>query len=199
MSRDDLPGSVVLASASSRRRRLLARLVPDFRVVEPQVDERGIEAGGPGATALERAGAKAGQVARSSPDSLVIAADTLVSCGGRILGKPGNRDQARRMLRVLGTERHCVVTAVCVVTPDGRRRSEVARADIEMRRFSEEEIDRYVSDPDVLNRAGAYALRHPDPNVLRLDGSPSCVEGLPLEELKGILQSLYPGWQAGTE
>lgn len=196
MSKAELPGPVVLASKSPERRRLLAGVIPQFQVVVPGVDESKIHGEAPGETALKRAQAKARQVARERPDALVIAADTVVECEGRLLGKPRDREHARRMLRTLGSRPHSVVTALCVVTPDGREATRVAATEMHMKEFTEEQIEHYASQPGALERAGVYALQHPDPNVRRLEGSPSCVQGLPLEELDEILESLYPASRA---
>lgn len=196
MSKAEFPVGVVLASKSPERKRLLATLIPQFDVVTSDVDESKIQGEDPGETALKRAQAKARQVAGERPDVLVIAADTVVECEGRLLGKPHDRQHARKMLRTLSSQPHRVVTAVCVMAPHGREESRVAATEMHMRDFTEAQIERYASEPGALERAGVYALQHPDPNVERLDGSPSCVEGLPLEELEDILESLYPASRA---
>jgi len=189
---------VVLASASPQRRRLLGRLIPRFETVEPRVDEEMITGTEPAAVCLRRARAKALEVWSRRPASLVIAADTVVACGGRLMGKPKDLADARRMLRLLTSKPHSVLSGLCVVTPCGRRRLRVVCAQVRMRRFSDEEIDAYVKTDGALERAGVYALQRDDPNVLNLVGSASCVMGLPLEALQEVLHSLYGFLPQGT-
>lgn len=184
---------VVLASKSPERRRLLSRIVRRFDVVEPQVDEGGACCCADAESVAGRlAEAKAQDAARRRPDALIIAADTVVECQGEIIGKPADRDDAVRILSKLTSHPHRVVTGLCVMAPDGRRRAAVSVARIRMRKFTQQEIERYVDREDALNRAGAYALKEFDPNVLSLDGSRTAVMGLPVEMLGDIIESLYP-------
>lgn len=193
MRRLDLPDHVVLASKSPQRRDLLGRLITDFEVVVPSVEE------GPGvgacAETLARslAEAKAEDVAGRRPDALVIAADTVVECDGEIIGKPADRADAVRILSKLTAHPHRVITGLCVIAPDGSRRSAACVARVRMKQFSPAEIEDYVDRERPLDRAGAYGLEEVDPNVLSLEGSASCVIGLPLDKLKSMLQSIYPG------
>lgn len=186
------PVPVVLASSSSTRRELLARLVPQFDVVAPCVDEGRAEAGCPEAVVGELAQAKARDVAARRPGALVIAADTVALCEGQVLGKPADAAEAARMLRRLTSAPHSVLTALCAVAPDGRERAALARATVRMWPMSEAVVARYAARPDALERAGAYALEPHDPNVERIDGDVTTVMGLPLKELAGILADLYP-------
>ncbi len=188
----ELPVPVVLASSSPERRELLGRLLADFEVVEPRVDETACEAQGVEACARMLAQAKAEDVARRRPGALVIAADTLVECRGKVLGKPRNRADAVRILTQLTRCPHRVVSGLCVIAPDGRRRCVACVTRVRMKRLSRAEIERYVDQEDVMGRAGAYGLKELDPNVVSLQGSPSSVMGLPLEELSSILHALYP-------
>jgi len=188
----DIPVPVVLASRSAERRRLLAGLLRRFDVVEPHVEERASLDKGAEAVVLEHARAKAEEVSHRRPDALVIGADTVVDCGGELLGKPSDRRDAVRMLTRLVCRPHRVVSGVFVIAPDGRRRSALSVAHVRMRRLPRAEIESYVEREDVLQRAGAYALQERDPNVESLRGSPSAVMGLPLEDLARILTELYP-------
>jgi len=188
----ELPVPVVLASASPQRSGLLKKILAEFEVVAPHLDE-----GSPGAAdaetlARELAEAKARQVAALRPRALVIAADTIVECQGEIIGKPADRADAVRILTKLSSHPHRVITGLCVLAPDGRRRSVVCVARVRMKRLSRAEIEAYVDREEVLGRAGAYGLQELDPNIESLQGSASAVMGLPLEELQSILQSLYP-------
>jgi septum formation protein len=183
---------VVLASASTARRDLLGRLLPDFEVVVAEVDEARADAADPQALATKLARAKARRVAALRPDALVIGADTVAVCDGAVLGKPADADEAARMLRQLTQTPHEVLTALCVVAPDGRERSTVARAEVHMHPMPERDIARHATSPGALERAGAYALAPSDPNVERVEGSVTAVMGLPLDELAEVLAELYP-------
>ena len=188
----ELPVPVVLGSGSARRRRLLRQIVRSFEVIEPLVDESRDAHGSAETVARARAQAKARDVARRRPGALVIGADTVVECRGEIIGKPRDRQDARRILTRLSTSAHRVVTGLCVLAPDGRQRCVASVSEVRMKMLSPARIEAHVQDPEVLDRAGAYDLRDPDPNVVSLKGSPSCVMGLPLEDLQAILLSLYP-------
>ena len=187
-----LAAKVVLASRSPERRRLLRQVIRDFEVVEPHVEEVCNPQGEPEALACALAEAKALDVARRRPDALVIAADTVVECQGEIIGKPADRADAVRILAKLASHPHRVITGLCVAAPDQRRRSGVSVARIRMKKLSRSEIENYVDREHPLERAGAYGLKEPDPNVLSLEGSVSAVMGLPLEELGSMLRSIYP-------
>jgi septum formation protein len=183
---------VVLASSSRARRELLHRLISDFRCVPSLVEEALIPDEEPPAAAVRLARAKAREVAARQPESLVIGADTLVVCRGQVMGKPKDGDDAIRMLTLLTTTEHSVVTGVAVVTPDARELAACVPTSVRMTPMSAGEIRRYCAQPEVLGWAGAYALQEDDPNVQSLSGSKTGVMGLPLEELGRMLRELYP-------
>jgi MAF protein len=186
----DPPVPVVLASRSPQRRALLQRIVSNFEVVEPQVDENLPPEGDAEAHAVRLAELKARDVAARRPDALVIGADTLVECDGRIIGKPADRADAVRILTLLTSRPHRVVTGVCVITPDGRTETFAAVSEVRMRPFTRQQIEEYLNKENALEKAGAYGLQDFDPNVASLKGSRSNVIGLPVEELETILRSL---------
>jgi septum formation protein len=187
-----LPVPVVLASSSVTRRQLLAGLVDGFTWRTPRIAEEFRSEEPPDAAAVRLAGAKAVYVATVAPASLVIGADTLVVCQGRVMGKPADQADAVRMLTALTSSEHRVTTGLAVVAPDGRRRSACVSATVSMKRMSPEAIRDYCDRPDVLLWAGAYALEPDDPNVEAVTGSATAVMGLPMEELRQILLELYP-------
>lgn len=193
----EIPVPIVLASSSPTRRELLAGLVAQFEVVGPAIDEGALRADDPRSLVLKLAEAKARQVARTRPDALVIAADTLVACQGEVIGKPADHDDAVRILKMLTRSVHRVLTALFVVAPDGRERSACVESEVRMRKMSRPQIEQYLACADALERAGAYALQPDDPNVEHLEGSLTAVMGLPLEELERLLHSLYPGCGSG--
>lgn len=167
-------------------------MVTDFEVVRPQVDEAAIHAQTPRELVLEAAEAKARAVARVRPDALVIGADTVVACREGVIGKPVDRADAVRILRRLTRSPHDVLTGLCLVAPDGREVSGCVAATLQMRQMSDAELERLADRPGALDRAGAYELQPDDPNVVHLDGHPTTVMGLPLEELERAFHELYP-------
>ena len=181
---------LILASASPRRRALLARLQRPFRVVTPQVEEPFRETANPEQTAMMLAQAKARQVASGLSGALVIAADTVVAAGGLLIGKPADSDEARRILKKLSGTRHAVITAVCVLdTASGREATSAERTWITMRPMSEQEIDEYVASGEPMGKAGAYAIQERgDRYVAKIEGSFSNVVGLPLELVTKMLR-----------
>ncbi len=150
---------LILASASPRRRELLALLGLPFEVVEPEVDEGELE-GRADRVARRLAAAKSRAVAAVRPDAVVIAADTVVVHGGLLLAKPRDRPEAEAMLRRLRGRAHRVITAVAVLPP-GRRRPLVDHAvtRVTMRRYSDAEIAASIARGDPFDKAGAYAIQ----------------------------------------
>ena len=170
---------LVLASVSPRRAHILRALGVSFRVVVSGADER-LAPGEQGSAAAERlARLKAASVARVEPPP-ILAADTVVVCEGRILGKPDSPDEAREMLRRLSGRTHEVLTGLCLVDARGMR-SGVERTTVTFAPMSAEEIDWYVATGEPMDKAGAY---HVDGRgalfVSAVDGSPSNVAGLPV-------------------
>ena len=170
---------LVLASSSARRARILESLGIPFRVVVPSVDESIPEGEDPAGAAERIACAKAAAV--GAPEALpILAADTLVVCQGRILGKPSSPEDAAGMLRLLSGRSHEVVTGVCLVK-DGVARSAVERTAVTFAPMTDAEIAWYVATGEPLDKAGAY---HVDGVgalfVTAVSGSPSNVEGLPV-------------------
>jgi MAF protein len=172
---------LILASASPRRRELLACLGIPFEVTEPRIDERA--AGGrPERAARRLAVAKARAVAARQPEAAVLAADTVVAHRGTILGKPRDAAEAGAMLRRLRGRTHRVVTAVAVLA-SGWRRPLVAHAltRVTMRRYTDEEIEASIARGDPFDKAGAYAIQ--DPRLAPVESYSGCycnVVGLPL-------------------
>jgi len=169
----------VLASASPRRALILRTLGVRFRVVVSGADER-LEPGEEAGAAAERlARLKAASAARSEPPP-ILAADTVVVCEGRILGKPVSPEDARQMLRRLSGRTHEVVTGLCLIAPRGTR-SGVERTAVTFAPMSAEEIDWYVASGEPMDKAGGY---HVDGKgalfVSSVAGSPSNVAGLPV-------------------
>jgi septum formation protein len=173
-----LEPQLVLASASPRRAQILRSLGLRFRVHAAHVDESLAPGEDPAAAAERLARTKALAVAAGEPLP-VLAADTLVVCDGRSLGKPASPDEAASMLRALAGREHEVVTGLCVMA-QGRARSGHERTRVRFATMTDDEIARYVASGEPLDKAGAY---HIDglgaAYVVSVSGSPSNVAGLP--------------------
>jgi MAF protein len=181
---------IVLASGSPRRRELFALLDLPFQAVDPQVDESPFELEKPKSTALRLASAKAQEAARSHPDAIIVAADTLVILGENILGKPRDRAEAVAILEALRGEKHRVTSGVIVLAgATGEKREEVAETQVWMRAYSEEEIARYIGRGEPFDKAGGYAIQDKEFRpVARVKGCYANVMGLPLCHLYRALK-----------
>jgi septum formation protein len=184
--------TLVLASASPRRLALLAQIgiVPD-RVVSPDIDEAPLRDEAPRQHAQRLARAKATAVAASG--CYVLAADTVVAAGRRILPKAEIEADARRCLKLLSGRRHRVMTAVVLHTPDGRRGERLVQSVVGFSRLSERQIADYLAGDEWRGKAGGYAIQGRAAMFVRfLSGSYSNVVGLPLFETAQLLRGL--GW-----
>lgn len=180
--------SLVLASTSPRRRDLLARLgaVPD-RVVAPDIDETPLAGELPRAYALRLAEQKARAVCRASGE-IVVAGDTTVAVGRRILPPAEDEAVQRRLLTLLSGRRHHCLAAVCVIGRDGVARTRLADTIVTFKRLSAAELDAYIACGEGLGKAGGYAIQGRAEALIRaLSGSHSGVIGLPLYETRALL------------
>ncbi len=179
--------ALILASASPRRRELLALLGAPFRVEIADIDERRLGEESPEAHVRRLAEEKARTVARRHRNEVILAADTIVLFEGRILGKPQSAEEAWQMLRALRGKRHEVITAVALWFAD-RLRSEIDRSVVLMRSYSDDEIAAYIASGDPMDKAGAYAIQSPQFRpVARLEGCFAGVMGLPLALVARLL------------
>ncbi|MGA8198274.1 MAG: Maf family nucleotide pyrophosphatase [Acetobacteraceae bacterium] len=184
--------TLVLASASPRRLALLAQIgiTPD-RVVAADIDETPCRDESPRAHAARLARAKA--AAMVEPSSFVLAADTVVAVGTRILPKTETVEQARRCLALLSGRRHRVVTAVVLLSPDGRRGERLVQSVVGFARLTEQQVAAYLASGEWQGKAGGYAVQGRAAAFVRfLSGSYSGVVGLPLFETAQLLRGL--GW-----
>ena len=191
-------GLLVLASASPRRRDLLAQIgiVPD-RVVPAALDEAPLKRELPRAHALRLAEAKARAVAAENPDAFVLGADTVVALGRRILPKAEDEATARRCLALLSGRRHRVWGGVCAIAPDGRARTRLVISVVGFKQLAAYEIDEYLASGEWRGKAGGYAIQGRAAALVRfLSGSYSNVVGLPLFESAQLLKGLGYRWAA---
>ncbi|MBU3076959.1 Maf family protein [Sphingomonas quercus] len=180
---------LVLASASPRRLDLLARLGVTPDAIDPaDIDETPARAEAPPAYARRMAVEKAAAVAARHPGSVVLAADTVVAAGRRILPKAETEAQARACLELLSGRRHRVLSAVTVVDGAGVARHRLSATVVTFKRLSPAEIDRYLAGGEWHGKAGGYAVQgHAEAFVRFLAGSHSGVVGLPLFETRALL------------
>jgi septum formation protein len=184
--------TLVLASASPRRLALLAQIgiVPDH-VIATDIDETPLDDELPRHCAQRLARAKAGAVA--DVGGLVLAADTVVAAGRRILPKTETDAEARRCLMLLSGRRHRVVTAVVARGPGGRCSERVVQSVVGFARLSERQVEAYLATGEWRSKAGGYAIQGSAATFIRfLSGSYSNVVGLPLFETAQLLRGL--GW-----
>lgn len=180
---------LILASASPRRRELLARLgvTPDA-VAPADIDETPFKAELPRDYARRMAREKA--LAAASDEGHVLAGDTVVAAGRRILPKAEDEATARRCLELLSGRRHTVLSAIALRAPDGTLREKLSETAVKFKRLSGEEIDAYLASGEWDGKAGGYAIQGAAEGLVSwLQGSHSGVVGLPLYETRILLKS----------
>ena len=181
--------TLILASASPRRRELLGRFAVPFRVIPARGAETAPEGLTPGELVRCLAEHKAAEVAEGEgPESVIIAADTVVEIDGEILGKPGTPERAAEMLRRLSGRTHRVWTGVCVRQGE-RVLSAAEETAVRFRELEEEEIRAYVATGEPMDKAGAYGYQ--DRACLfveRIEGDYFNVVGLPMDRLGRMLR-----------
>ena len=186
--------TLILASSSPRRRDLLARLgVEPARIASPDIDETPRKGEVPRVYALRMAEEKAVAVPRASGE-IVVAGDTTVAVGRRILQQATDAEMQRGFLTLLSGRRHHVLSAVAVIDGDGRLRSRICDSIVRFKRLSPEEIESYIESGEGLGKAGGYAIQgRAEALIDWMAGSHSGVIGLPLHETRSLLRaSGYP-------
>ena len=186
--------TLVLASSSPRRRDLLARLgIAPARIASPDIDETPRKGEVPRVYALRMAEEKAVAVARGAGE-IVVAGDTTVAVGRRILPQAADADMQRGFLNLLSGRRHHVLSAVAVIDGNGRMRSRICDSIVRFKRLSAEEIESYIQSGEGLGKAGGYAIQgRAEALIDWMAGSHSGVIGLPLYETRALLRaSGYP-------
>ena len=181
--------TLILASASPRRRELIARLGVEPAAINPaDIDETPHTDELPRDYARRMAREKA--EAAASDDGHVLAGDTVVCAGRRILSKAEDEATARRCLELLSGRRHRVLSAVALRAPDGSLRERLNETMVIFKRLSREEIDAYLASGEWEGKAGGYAIQGIAEGLIRrIQGSHSGVVGLPLYETRTLLKS----------
>lgn len=184
--------SLVLASASPRRRALLEQIGYASDTIElAALDEAVLPGERPEVHAARLARAKAEAVAARHPGAFVLGADTVVACGRRILDKAESEEGARRCLSLLSGRRHRVCGGVAVIDPAGRAVSRLVRTAVAFKKLSAEEIEDYLASGEWQGKAGGYAIQGRAAAFVRfVNGSYSNVVGLPLHETYRLLVGL---------
>jgi septum formation protein len=186
---------LVLASGSPRRIELLqqAGIEPD-RLIPSEIDETPRRAEHPGSLAKRLSREKAEralEIFRKDPDEgevYILAADTVVSVGRRILPKAELVDEASNCLRLLSGRSHRVYTGICLITPGGKVRQKLVETRVRFKRLSREELESYLASGEWRGKAGGYAIQGlAGAFVVKLVGSYTCVVGLPLHETVNLL------------
>jgi septum formation protein len=182
---------LVLASESPRRLALLAQvgITPDA-VLPTDIDESVRKAEQPRLYAMRLAAEKA-QAAKAKwtgAPAFILAADTVVACGRRILPKAANDAEVRACLALLSGRRHQVITSVALVSPDGKLRTRVALTRVSLLRLTDAQVARYVESGEGVGKAGGYAIQgRAEIFVKEISGSYSNVVGLPLSLTAALL------------
>ena len=183
---------LVLASASPRRLDLLAQVgvAPD-RVDPADIDETPLRDETPRRHALRLALEKARAVALRSPDAIVLAADTVVAVGRRILPKAETPEQAAYCLKLLSGRNHMVLTGVAAIAPDGREASRLVETRVQFKHLSDQEQAEYLAGGEWNGKAGGYGVQGVAGGfIIDLHGSYTSVVGLPLYETLNLLTGL---------
>ena len=182
------PG-LILASASPRRRELLARLgIEPTQVIAADIDETPAKGEVPRVYVQRVAREKA--LAVGAVHDAVLSGDTVVACGRRILPKAEDEATARECLKLLSGRRHTVLSAVSLLTPDGKVRERISETIVRFKHLSAAEIDTYIAGGEWHGKAGGYAIQgRAEALIAWIGGSHSGVMGLPLFDTRALLIS----------
>ena len=184
---------IILASGSPRRQMLLRELGWKITIKVPCIDENALPGESPEVMVCRLAHAKALPVHKEFPGQWVIGADTVVTVGDEVLGKPSGYDDALCMIKKLQGKWHTVITGVALLAPDGRVLVEAEKTYVKFRPLDEREIVSYVDSGESFDKAGAYAIQgHGTLLVESIDGCYFNVVGLPLQRLSRMFADL--GW-----
>ncbi len=189
-----MPAKLILASASPRRLDLLRQAGIEPDLVDPaEIDETPLKAETPDKHAMRLAVAKAATVAARHAGAFILAADTVVGCGRRILPKTEDEASAARCLELLSGRRHRVLGGIALIAPDGRTASRVVESAVIFKRMSHAEMKDYLATGEWHGKAGGYAIQGRAASYIRfMSGSYSNVVGLSLYDVHQLLTGF--GW-----
>ena len=186
-----MKNKLILASSSPRRKELLAQIgiAPD-KIIPADIDETLLSNELPRTFALRLSKAKAEKIADGNPDNFILAADTVVAAGRRVLDKPKDADDARRTLETLSGRRHKVLGGICVIAPNGRILQRLCETVVAFRRLSKTDIEAYIECGDWEGKAGGYAIQGLAATYVKfISGSHSNIIGLSLYDTAQMLES----------
>lgn len=181
---------LILASASPRRVELLAQIgITPHQIIPADIDETPQPKESPRQLAERLAVEKAALIRNNHPDGYILAADTVVALGKRILGKASTVEAARKYLSLLSGRRHRVYSGISLITPNGQQTSRVVATTVIFKRLSSDDLDYYLAHDEWQGKAGAYGIQGLAARFVKsINGSYSNVVGLPLFETTNILQ-----------
>lgn len=182
--------ALILASQSPRRRQLLEQIsITPNQVIPADIDETPKTNELPRNHAQRLATEKAKKIAVSHPKTFILAADTVVACGRRILPKAENEQQARECIQLLSGRRHHVYGGICIITDQGKKITRLCDTTVKFKRLTKEETDIYIQSNDWKGKAGGYAIQGLAAAYISfLQGSYSNVVGLSLYDTMQILR-----------
>ncbi len=182
---------IILASSSDRRKELLTRLGIKYTAMASKIDEDGYDYEHPDKLVQELSLAKASNVANVVENDLIIAADTVVAHHNKILGKPEDEEDAKRMLQLLENDKHKVFTGLALISADDEMHFlDYDVTEVFMRKVGKEEIERYIKTGEPMDKAGSYGIQGKGGIfVNKIVGSYFTVMGLPIHLLSMALKS----------
>ena len=182
---------IILASNSPRRKELLKQILPEFKIIPSNIDEKIPDTILPMDAAVYLSTQKCLDVYRNNPNDLVIAADTLIILDNKIYGKPINKDDAKRMLMKFANKTHYVVTGVCI-SSETNTISFSSVNEVEFYALCEREIDEYLKDDEYKDKAGAYAIQGKGSLFIKsMKGDYNGIVGLPIAQLNRVLHQFF--------
>ncbi len=182
--------SLILASASPRRLELLKQIniLPD-KIIPADIDETAFKHEKPQALAKRLSETKAQSIFEQNLNHFVLAADTVVSCGQQIMGKPDNEDMARQYLKKLSGRRHQVYGGITLITPSNSMINRLCKTLVQFKPLSDQEIEAYIQSKEWQGKAGGYGIQGSAAVFVKyMAGSYSNVVGLSLYDIMKILQ-----------
>lgn len=181
---------IILASSSPRRTQLLKQIGLAHTIVKSDVDEKISEHISPRKQAENLSLQKAKAVAKNYPDALIIAADTIIVLGKKIIGKPKSKKDAKRILRLLSGKPHKVFTGFTLIdTANKKTITDSEESTVYVKKLTEKEINAYVASKEPLDKAGAYGINEKGAVIIeKIEGDFSNVVGLPLYKLSQTLE-----------
>ena len=176
---------IILASGSPRRQERMKQIVDDFGIIVSDVDESVSKNLPPLEAVLEIAKRKGEAVFKSHPDDIVLSADTIVVLDNKIIGKPIDEKDAKKILRELSGRTHTVITAYCWFKGNQMIENHVV-SEVTFHQFGDDFIDKYIATGSPLDKAGAYGVQDPESHqiIKEIKGSIDNVIGFPIKEIK---------------